>query len=113
MTRSRPSAAAQYVILRAGRITVTERVNLWFPSLDLEPTTLANYRYFIATGTSSGCTRRDAPSGVTSASRCRTRDYAGRFGWRMLNPSATPGQASCSQQRRAYERTSFARVPPT
>ena len=32
---------------RAGRITVTEWVNQWFPALDLELTTLSNYRYMI------------------------------------------------------------------
>ncbi|MEW2353069.1 site-specific integrase [Spirillospora sp. NPDC029432] len=36
-----------YVDPRAGKITVTEWVNLWFPALDLEPNTLDNYRYFI------------------------------------------------------------------
>jgi len=37
----------RYVDSRAGRITVSEWVNLWYPALDLEPTTLANYRYMI------------------------------------------------------------------
>lgn len=32
---------------RAGRITLTEWVNTWFPALDLEMTTLSNYRYLI------------------------------------------------------------------
>jgi len=32
---------------RAGRITVAEWVNQWFPALDLELTTLSNYRYMI------------------------------------------------------------------
>ena len=36
-----------YVDARAGRITLTEWVNLWFPALDLEPTTMNNYRYMI------------------------------------------------------------------
>lgn len=36
-----------YVDPRAGRITLTEWVNLWYPALDLEPTTLSNYRYMI------------------------------------------------------------------
>jgi integrase len=36
-----------YVDPRAGRITLTEWVNQWYPSLDLEPTTLSNYRYRI------------------------------------------------------------------
>jgi len=36
-----------YINPRASRITVTEWVNTWFPALDLEPTTLANYRYLI------------------------------------------------------------------
>ncbi|MCT2587792.1 site-specific integrase [Actinophytocola gossypii] len=36
-----------YVDPRAGSITLTEWVNDWFPSLDLEPTTLSNYRYMI------------------------------------------------------------------
>jgi integrase len=39
--------AHTYIDPRAGRITLTEWVNQWFPSLDLEPTTLANYRYMI------------------------------------------------------------------
>jgi integrase len=34
-----------YVDPRAGRITLTEWVNQWYPALDLEPTTLSNYRY--------------------------------------------------------------------
>ena len=36
-----------YVDQKAGRITLTDWVNQWFPSLDLEPTTLSNYRYHI------------------------------------------------------------------
>ncbi len=36
-----------YVSPRAGRITLTEWVNQWYPALDLEPTTLSNYRYRI------------------------------------------------------------------
>lgn len=36
-----------YVDPRAGRITLTEWVDQWFPSLDLEMTTLSNYRYMI------------------------------------------------------------------
>jgi len=36
-----------YVDPRAGRITLTEWVNQWYPALDLEPTTLSNYRYQI------------------------------------------------------------------
>ena len=36
-----------YVDPRAGKITVTEWANLWFPALDLEPNTLDNYRYYI------------------------------------------------------------------
>lgn len=36
-----------YVDPKAGRITLTDWVNLWFPSLDLEPSTLSNYRYQI------------------------------------------------------------------
>lgn len=39
--------AGRYVDPRAGLITLQEWVNLWFPSLDLEPTTLKNYRYFL------------------------------------------------------------------
>ncbi|WP_372493964.1 tyrosine-type recombinase/integrase [Salinispora arenicola] len=39
--------ANRYVDPRNGRITLTEWVNLWFPSLDLEPTTMNNYRYMI------------------------------------------------------------------
>lgn len=37
--------ANRYVDPRAGRTTLTEWVNIWFPSLDLEPTTLDHYRY--------------------------------------------------------------------
>jgi integrase len=36
-----------YVDPRAGRITLTEWVNQWYPALDLELTTLSNYRYQI------------------------------------------------------------------
>ena len=36
-----------YVDPRAGQITLTEWVNQWYPALDLEPTTLSNYRYLI------------------------------------------------------------------
>jgi integrase len=36
-----------YADPRAGLITLTEWVNRWFPSLDLEMTTLSNYRYQI------------------------------------------------------------------
>ena len=36
-----------YVDPRAGKITLTEWANLWFPALDLEPNTLDNYRYYI------------------------------------------------------------------
>src|SRR5215471_1013645 len=36
-----------YVDPRAGRITLTEWVNQWYPALDLELTTLSNYRYRI------------------------------------------------------------------
>jgi integrase len=36
-----------YVDPRAGQITLTEWVNHWYPALDLEPTTLNNYRYLI------------------------------------------------------------------
>jgi integrase len=36
-----------YVDPRAGRITLTEWVNQWYPALDLEPTTISNYRYRI------------------------------------------------------------------
>jgi integrase len=36
-----------YIDPKAGRITLTEWVNLWYPALDLEPTTLSNYRYLI------------------------------------------------------------------
>ncbi len=32
---------------RAGRIKLTQWVNEWYPAQDLEPTTLANYRYAI------------------------------------------------------------------
>jgi integrase len=39
--------ANTYLDPRAGRITLTDWVNRWFPALDLEPTTLANYRYLI------------------------------------------------------------------
>jgi hypothetical protein len=33
--------------VRAGQITLTEWVNGWYPALDLELTTLRNYRYLI------------------------------------------------------------------
>jgi integrase len=36
-----------YVDPRAGRITLNDWVNIWYPALDLELTTLANYRYYI------------------------------------------------------------------
>ena len=36
-----------YVDPRAGQITLNEWVNQWYPALDLEPTTLSNYRYLI------------------------------------------------------------------
>lgn len=36
-----------YIDQRVGRITLAEWVNQWYPALDLEPTTLANYRYMI------------------------------------------------------------------
>src|SRR6266568_4347048 len=36
-----------YVDPRAGRVTLTEWVNQWYPALDLELTTLSNYRYLI------------------------------------------------------------------
>ena len=36
-----------YIDIRAGRITLTDWVNRWFPTLDLEPSTLNNYRYMI------------------------------------------------------------------
>jgi hypothetical protein len=36
-----------YVDPRAGQITLTEWVNLWFPALDLELNTLSTYRYTI------------------------------------------------------------------
>ena len=36
-----------YVDPRAGRITLIEWVNQWYPALDLELTTLRNYRYII------------------------------------------------------------------
>jgi integrase len=36
-----------YVDPRAGKITLTDWVNQWYPALDLEPTTLAYYRYEI------------------------------------------------------------------
>ena len=39
--------ADTYVDPRGSRITVTGWVNRWYPTLDLEPTTLANYRYLI------------------------------------------------------------------
>jgi integrase len=34
-----------YVNPRAGRTTLTEWVNEWYPALDLEPSTLSNYKY--------------------------------------------------------------------
>ena len=36
-----------YVDPRAGQLSLTEWVNRWYPALDLEPTTLSNYRYQI------------------------------------------------------------------
>src|SRR6266568_1517198 len=36
-----------YVDPKAGQITLTQWVNTWYPALDLEPTTLSNYRYQI------------------------------------------------------------------
>jgi integrase len=39
--------AGAYVGPRAGQITLTEWVNMWYPALDLELTTLRNYRYLI------------------------------------------------------------------
>ena len=39
--------ANTYVDPRAGRITLIDWVNSWYPGQDLEPTTLANYRYLI------------------------------------------------------------------
>ena len=39
--------ANTYVDPRAGKITLTEWVNQWYPALDLEATTLSNYRYQI------------------------------------------------------------------
>ena len=36
-----------YVDPRAGQITLTDWVNQWYPALDLELTTLSNYRYLI------------------------------------------------------------------
>lgn len=39
--------AETYVDPRSGHITVTNWVNELFPSLDLEPSTLSNYRYFL------------------------------------------------------------------
>ena len=37
--------AHRYVDPRGGRITVADWVNIWFPALDLEPSTLDSYRY--------------------------------------------------------------------
>lgn len=39
--------ANQYVDQRAGRTTLTEWANTWYAGLDLEPTTMNNYRYMI------------------------------------------------------------------
>jgi integrase len=39
--------AHRYVDPRGGRMTLTEWVNIWFPALDLEPSTLDSYRYLI------------------------------------------------------------------
>lgn len=41
------AAEGTYVDPRTQRTTLTEWVNLWYPALDLEPTTMANYRYLI------------------------------------------------------------------
>jgi integrase len=35
----------RYVDPRGGRLTLSEWVNIWFPALDLEPSTLDSYRY--------------------------------------------------------------------
>lgn len=34
-----------YVDVRAGQVTVAEIANAWYSGLDLEPTTMSNYRY--------------------------------------------------------------------
>jgi hypothetical protein len=39
--------AGAYVGPRAGRVTLTEWVNTWYPALDLELTTLRSFRYGI------------------------------------------------------------------
>ena len=39
--------AGTYIEPRARQITLTEWVNEWYPALDLEPSTLSNYRYMI------------------------------------------------------------------
>ncbi len=39
--------SSTYVDARKGRITLTEWVNEWYPALDLEPTTMSNYKYMI------------------------------------------------------------------
>jgi hypothetical protein len=41
------SRGGTYIDPRAGQTTLTDWVNLWYPTLDLEPTTLSNYRYQI------------------------------------------------------------------
>ncbi|MCC5574576.1 hypothetical protein IMZ11_02835 [Microtetraspora sp. AC03309] len=39
--------AGRYIDPKAGQITVTEWVNIWYPTLDLELTTLENYRFLL------------------------------------------------------------------
>lgn len=39
--------AGRYIDPKAGQITVTEWVNIWYPTLDLELTTLENYKFLL------------------------------------------------------------------
>jgi hypothetical protein len=65
--------ANRYVDPRAGRTTVTEWVNIWFPSLDLEPTTLDSYRYLIEVHIlPSSVTTRSHPSAKPKSTNGRS-----------------------------------------
>ena len=41
------AGSGTYVDPRAGRVTLIDWVNVWYPAQDLEPTTLVNYKYAI------------------------------------------------------------------
>ncbi len=64
--------AHTYVDPRASRITLTDWVNSWFPALDLEPSTMANYRYYIQImlpRSATGPWRRSQPREVSAWER--------------------------------------------